>query len=868
MTGTTCGYVTNLDVTNTEPTSGEVVEHLTGLAPVCAMPGDSGGPVFANHVALGIVSKGNPFGDCGEELLYAEVTEADDSLQVHVSETRLTGPPWALTGCARLSDPCTHAAGVTAELMGEVDANGSPTSFDFSYGTTSSYGNATPSATAGSQWNPQVVSQTVGGLRPATVYHYRATAENSNGHSYGMDQTFKTPTVAPIVEGLEAPGPKAGTVALRGRINPGGLQSKYHFEWGTTSFTVGPQPDAELPPSTLPESVSLPIAGLKGDTTYHLNVRATNIDGEGHAETQFTTPDWHPHVESQWISDMRAGNVILHSSINPEGFDTQYHFNWGTSQSYGNTAPEGGDPDIGAGEAPVSVQQAIGVKGETYYDFRTRASNEEGSSDDGTRPAANVQFTTPDWRPIVTDAPASAVKTNRATLTGTVNPNGFSTEYYFEYGLTPEYGNRIPWAPMNQLPSTEVAEPVGAVAVGLQPDTTYHYRLIATNREGSHVTPDREFTTRRPSTLCRLGGGGGCATGLQYPAGTAVTARLVPGSKAVFKTTGLSVECSGSEIVGHVSREVGNPIAIEPLESQFTGCLAFGLPVVVSMRNPPYTGRISYHGSGNGDLLLANARPAGVEIVHTYLKQTCVYGISPLSMQLEGGAPAHLVAAASMVKESGVSEYCGGEIGSTFTARYEAVSPDPVYAEAAPNAVLCSVSGSPCPLGAKYSGSVAVEAHLSSGSKAVFQGQHGNIECSASTVSGEVVAEEAGVLPIQVRSLSFSECGGATLGSAVNLPYVASLERTEGARGTVGITGDVAGGHPVVRFQNCSEGIPCAVGALELNAELQGGDPAQLVLESVGLPLGEANNELSESPSLSATYTLTTPQPLFVAASH
>ena len=77
-TGGTCGYVTDMNAT-AQVSGGRLEYHLTLAGSACAKEGDSGGPVFAGNVALGIVSAGA--GACGEAVMaYVEITEADDLL--------------------------------------------------------------------------------------------------------------------------------------------------------------------------------------------------------------------------------------------------------------------------------------------------------------------------------------------------------------------------------------------------------------------------------------------------------------------------------------------------------------------------------------------------------------------------------------------------------------------------------------------------------------------------------------------------------------------------------------------------------------------------------------------------------------------
>lgn len=94
--------------------------------------------------------------------------------------------------------------------------------------------------------------------------------------------------------------------------------------------------------------------------------------------------------------------------------------------------------------------------------------------------------------PSVSTGKASAIKHMRALLGGTVNPNGSSTTYYFQWGLTKSYG--VNGKPISAGRGTK---PVAAAttATGLIPGTRYHYRLVAFNRFGASAGADRSFTT-------------------------------------------------------------------------------------------------------------------------------------------------------------------------------------------------------------------------------------------------------------------------------------------------------------------------------------------------------------------------------------
>jgi hypothetical protein len=102
--------------------------------------------------------------------------------------------------------------------------------------------------------------------------------------------------------------------------------------------------------------------------------------------------------------------------------------------------------------------------------------------------------------PDTATASATEVKGHSATLAGTVDPNGEgAAKCQFVWGTTREFGHIAPCEQAEVEGNNPVA--VTAKITELQPDTTYYYRLQATNRNGTNVgTPsaDRQFATSGP----------------------------------------------------------------------------------------------------------------------------------------------------------------------------------------------------------------------------------------------------------------------------------------------------------------------------------------------------------------------------------
>lgn len=99
--------------------------------------------------------------------------------------------------------------------------------------------------------------------------------------------------------------------------------------------------------------------------------------------------------------------------------------------------------------------------------------------------------------PTVTTKPVPFSSQSSATLSGTVTPNGLTTEYYFEYGPTSGYGSIVPTIGDVDPFSSNLytSYPVSHAISGLQPATSYHFRLVATNAKGTTKGPDQTFTT-------------------------------------------------------------------------------------------------------------------------------------------------------------------------------------------------------------------------------------------------------------------------------------------------------------------------------------------------------------------------------------
>jgi len=199
-----------------------------------------------------------------------------------------------------------------------------------------------------------------------------------------------------------------------------------------------------------------------------------------------TPPNGPPIVTTNPAAFIASFSATLKGSLNPDGLSTTFHFQYGTTTSYGlTTAPQ---TQTGDTFRPVSAN-INSLAAHTTYHFRIVASNTAGTTfgSDGT-------FTTlpPIGFPIVTTKPATDVATSAATRNGLLDPHGLTTSVYFQCGITTNYGRTT--AVQSQTGNT--FRNIAANVVGLAGNTTYHFRIVATNSVGTRYGTDGTFTTQ------------------------------------------------------------------------------------------------------------------------------------------------------------------------------------------------------------------------------------------------------------------------------------------------------------------------------------------------------------------------------------
>ncbi|HSZ06172.1 MAG TPA: hypothetical protein VK778_13375 [Solirubrobacteraceae bacterium] len=173
-------------------------------------------------------------------------------------------------------------------------------------------------------------------------------------------------------------------------------------------------------------------------------------------------------------------------------------------ENEGDSAESLHDVTVGSnGECLAPFDEVTGLSGCTPAEEGERSCSSEaiclartgydGPTGVGT-PDGIAAFTAPASAPTVVTGPASSITQASATLNATVNPDGSEvSSCELEYGTTTSYGVTVPCSPSPGQGSGPVA--VSASPTGLAADTTYHFRVVATNGLGTSEGNDRTFTT-------------------------------------------------------------------------------------------------------------------------------------------------------------------------------------------------------------------------------------------------------------------------------------------------------------------------------------------------------------------------------------
>jgi hypothetical protein len=281
-----------------------------------------------------------------------------------------------------------------------------------------------------------------------------------------------------------------------------------------------------------------------------------------------------PQVSGEPATGVSDSGASLHGQVNPEGTEVvscEFEYRTAAEPEFGHHSLAC-SPGTPTGSASVPVEATLSnLEADTTYYYRLVASNAKGATG-GPGYGPEESFPTP-GPPRVEGVSAEVNPTEKAgqtnaTLHASIDPDGSSTTYMFEYGETTSYGTSIPFPPgTGTVGSEEAFVAVTAELTGLKLGTTYHYRVSASNVYGTVPSPDQTFSTL-PAVLIEsesVSDVAATSATLQAqidPLGVSATCELQYVSDAGFRSSGyqaaVTVPCPAALGEG----EVGVPTSV------------------------------------------------------------------------------------------------------------------------------------------------------------------------------------------------------------------------------------------------------------------------------------------------------------------
>ena len=318
------------------------------------------------------------------------------------------------------------------------------------------------------------------GLAEGTTYYYKARAYNTAGSSAYSNEANATTILLPTATTNPATNVTHDSARLNATVNPNGLETMVYFELGTdTNYGLFTSSTISIGSGTNNVIVWVDVIGFSPESTYHYRVVAANVGGTSYGnDVSFTTNPLPGTIEINVTLDGVAWSGSVNYTITgPEtinGAAVPATFTGKQVGSYTLTYNSGGPVNAILSSITPSATQTLQTEGTITFTL-------------------NFIYSPP----TATTDPATHVNGNSATLNATVNPNNSETTVYFEWGLDTNYGNVTS---VQSIGSGANDVSVSEDITSLSPNTTYHYRVVATNAYGTNYGADESFTTP-PITL-------------------------------------------------------------------------------------------------------------------------------------------------------------------------------------------------------------------------------------------------------------------------------------------------------------------------------------------------------------------------------
>ena len=199
-----------------------------------------------------------------------------------------------------------------------------------------------------------------------------------------------------------------------------------------------------------------------------------------------------PSATTNSASNIGQNYATLNSSVNPNNSNTNIWFEYGTTQSLGNTI---GNQSIGNGSSIIYPTAYLsGLTSNTTYYYRVVAQNSYGTSYGSILSfTGGLSISGTGNYPNVTVSPATYIATNSAFINGFVNPNNSLTTTWFEWGIDLNLSNKTQ---IQSAGAGAISVPMAYILSNLYPSTTYYFKLVGQNQYGTSYSDILKFTTK------------------------------------------------------------------------------------------------------------------------------------------------------------------------------------------------------------------------------------------------------------------------------------------------------------------------------------------------------------------------------------
>jgi hypothetical protein len=316
---------------------------------------------------------------------------------------------------------------------------------------------------------------------------------------------------APVVfpEVRECPAREIATTSttLCGEIDSNGVPTKGFFTYGSKEHELVYQtPVVFEGEGENFQSVTSSIQGLTPNEIYwYRTVAEAKVEGRqeraGGKELSFHTSTLAPETPgAPFASFVKGRTAVLSALLNPEHAPTHYYFEYGPCPTLEGCSPiETTKDDASSRYQLIGVtQEATGLAPQTTYSVRLVADNRfefAGLPEGAEVRGEEGHFTTAAVAPQAVTGAYGGVTSTSAVISGEVNPDSEPGIYRFELGVynpaEPSYG--VVFSGATGAGTTPVDETLQLS--GLQPTTTYAYRIMIENAVESSYGAPLTFTT-------------------------------------------------------------------------------------------------------------------------------------------------------------------------------------------------------------------------------------------------------------------------------------------------------------------------------------------------------------------------------------